>query len=72
MSPRIVTFTVNPALDVAMEAGEARPGHKIRDPRGDVLSRWWRLGTSTNDSPLDSPRRLRHDVVGQAIDPAPR
>jgi 6-phosphofructokinase 2 len=30
MSPRIVTLTVNPALDVAMEAGEVRPGHKIR------------------------------------------
>jgi 6-phosphofructokinase 2 len=45
MSPRIVTFTVNPALDVAMEAGEARPGHKIRtrgatyDPGGGVLGR---------------------------------
>ncbi len=30
MAPRIVTLTVNPALDVAMEAGEVRPGHKIR------------------------------------------
>ena len=30
MSPRIVTVTVNPALDVAMEAGEVRPGHKLR------------------------------------------
>jgi 6-phosphofructokinase 2 len=30
MSPRIVTLTVNPALDVGMEAGEVRPGHKIR------------------------------------------
>jgi 6-phosphofructokinase 2 len=30
MPPRIVTLTVNPALDVAMEAGEVRPGHKIR------------------------------------------
>lgn len=30
MSPRIVTLTVNPALDIAMEAGEVRPGHKVR------------------------------------------
>jgi 6-phosphofructokinase 2 len=30
MSPRIVTLTVNPALDVAMDASEVRPGHKIR------------------------------------------
>ncbi len=30
MPPRIVTLTVNPALDVAMEAAELRPGHKIR------------------------------------------
>lgn len=30
MSPRIVTLTVNPALDVAMEAGEVRADHKIR------------------------------------------
>lgn len=30
MAPRIVTLTVNPALDIAMEAGEVRPGHKIR------------------------------------------
>jgi 6-phosphofructokinase 2 len=30
MSPRIVTLTVNPALDIAMEASEVRPGHKMR------------------------------------------
>lgn len=30
MPPRIVTLTVNPALDIAMEAAEVRPGHKIR------------------------------------------
>jgi 6-phosphofructokinase 2 len=30
MSQRIVTLTVNPALDIAMEASEVRPGHKIR------------------------------------------
>jgi 6-phosphofructokinase 2 len=30
MSQRIVTLTVNPALDIAMEAGEVRPGHKVR------------------------------------------
>lgn len=30
MSKRIVTLTANPALDIAMEASEVRPGHKIR------------------------------------------
>lgn len=30
MAPRVVTLTVNPALDIAMEASEVRPGHKIR------------------------------------------
>lgn len=30
MSPRIVTLTVNPALDVAMSANEVKPGHKLR------------------------------------------
>lgn len=30
MSQRIVTLTVNPALDMAMEASEVRPGHKTR------------------------------------------
>jgi 6-phosphofructokinase 2 len=30
MTPRIVTLTVNPALDIAMQANEVRPGHKIR------------------------------------------
>jgi sugar/nucleoside kinase (ribokinase family) len=30
MSRRIVTLTVNPALDIAMEASEVRPGHKMR------------------------------------------
>jgi 6-phosphofructokinase 2 len=30
MSQRIVTLTVNPALDIAMEASEVRPGHKMR------------------------------------------
>jgi 6-phosphofructokinase 2 len=30
MSPRIVTLTVNPALDIAMTAREVRPGHKMR------------------------------------------
>lgn len=30
MSQRIVTLTVNPALDIAMEASEVSPGHKIR------------------------------------------
>jgi 6-phosphofructokinase 2 len=30
MSHRIVTLTVNPALDIAMEANEVRPGHKMR------------------------------------------
>ena len=30
MPPRIVTLTVNPALDIAMEASEVRPGHKMR------------------------------------------
>jgi len=28
--PRIVTLTVNPAVDVAAEAAEVRPVHKIR------------------------------------------
>lgn len=30
MTQRIVTLTVNPALDIAMEASEVRPGHKTR------------------------------------------
>ena len=30
MAPRIVTLTVNPALDVAMSAHEVKPGHKMR------------------------------------------
>jgi 6-phosphofructokinase 2 len=30
MSARIVTLTVNPALDVSMDVGEVRPGHKMR------------------------------------------
>lgn len=30
MSKRIATLTVNPALDIAMEATEVRPGHKMR------------------------------------------
>ena len=30
MSRRIVTLTVNPALDIAMAASEVRPGHKMR------------------------------------------
>jgi len=30
MSKRIVTLTVNPALDIAMQANEVRPGHKMR------------------------------------------
>lgn len=30
MPARIVTLTVNPALDVSMAAGEVRPGHKMR------------------------------------------
>lgn len=30
MSERIVTLTVNPALDIAMETGAVRPGHKMR------------------------------------------
>ena len=30
MSPRIVTLTANPALDIAMEVSEVRPGHKMR------------------------------------------
>jgi 6-phosphofructokinase 2 len=30
MAPRIVTLTVNPALDVAMSAQEVKPGHKLR------------------------------------------
>ncbi len=30
MSQRIVTLTVNPALDIAMQANEVKPGHKTR------------------------------------------
>ena len=30
MAPRVVTFTVNPALDVAMQVSGLRVGHKIR------------------------------------------
>jgi len=30
MPARIVTLTANPALDVSMEIGEVRPGHKMR------------------------------------------
>jgi 6-phosphofructokinase 2 len=30
MSARIVTLTVNPALDIAMEASEVHPSHKVR------------------------------------------
>jgi 6-phosphofructokinase 2 len=44
MSPRIVTLTVNPALDIAMKVCEVRPGRKLRtrgaiyDPGGGSIN----------------------------------